>query len=351
MTLDDAEAVVAGCHTAGGRVVVGWDDTAIARAVIERIRSAGVPVVEVAGAQPPHTWGEGTDAVMEAAAVGADRLLDDLLARGVDVQHRDDSGSTALHHAAAHGNLHAIEALVSAGADLDLANHDGFTPHMLALATRQQAAAQRLVALGARASAGQEAELRFRRSHHGTLYWWALIPLGLIATAIGVLWPLSVVDVLVVAAVLVGYAVLSPPRAFWSGGVPRRLRGTTLTLRGVMGRTRQIDLSRVALAAIGGSASGSGAFGARWLVLAHPDGHPVGRRALRRLRIPAGELDEVAARMDRAVVVHLDGFDRDEVLVPVGNLLSGRGVDLSATLRRQLARARRPDADRPDRLR
>ena len=149
VTLDDAVAVVAGCHTAGGRVVVGWDDTAIARAVIERIRSAGVPVVEAAGAQPPHTWGEGTDAVMEAAAVAADRLLDDLLARGVDVQHRDDSGSTALHHAAAHGNLHAIEALVSAGADLDLANHDGFTPHALALATRQQAAAQRLVALGA----------------------------------------------------------------------------------------------------------------------------------------------------------------------------------------------------------
>ena len=86
-------------------------------------------------------------------------------------------------------------------------------------------------------------------------------------------------------------------------------------------------------------------------MLAHPDGHPVSRRGLRRLRIPAGELGEVAARMDRAVVVHLDGFDRDEVLVPVGNLLSGRGVDLSATLRRQLARARRQDADRPDRRR
>ena len=64
------------------------------------------------------------------------------------------------------------------------------------------------------------------------------------------------------------------------------------------------------------------------------------RRGLRRLAIPADELDAVADRVERAVVVTLDGVHRDEVIRTVGNLLSSRGVDLSTSLRRQLADAR-----------
>ena len=75
-------------------------------------------------------------------------------------------------------------------------------------------------------------------------------------------------------------------------------------------------------------------------MLAHPDGQRVSRRGLRRLAIPADELDTVAERVERAVVVTLDGVHRDEVIRAVGNLLSSRGVDLSTSLRRQLADAR-----------
>jgi hypothetical protein len=320
-------------------VVVARDDGPMATAVLDRIGERGVPVVPFAPAGPPHSWDSGTNALIESAAVGSDHILDDLIERGVDVHHRDVSGSTALHHAAAHGNLHAIDALVAAGADLDLPNLDGFTPLGLARATRETAGAQRLADLGAR-PAPPDGTVVFGRGHSGTLYWRLLAPLAMLLTAAAFLWPLSVVDALVLAVALVGYVLLAPPLAFWAGGAPRRLDGSVLTLSGLFGRSRRVDLSGVTAAAIGGSRSRSSALGARWLVLAHPDGERVSRRGLRRLAIPADELDAVADRVERAVVVTLEGVHRGEVIRAVGNLLSSRGVDLSASLRRQLSTAR-----------
>ena len=337
--LAEALSVVGGCHAAGHRVMAARDDGSIAAAVLEQIGERGVPVVPFAPARPPHSWDSGTDALIEAAAVGSDHILDDLIERGADVHHRDDSGSTALHHAAAHGNLHAIDALVAAGADRDAPNLDGFTPLGLALATRETAGAQRLTDLGAR-SAASEGTVVFGRGHSGTLYWRLLAPLAMLVTAGAFLWPLSIVDALVLAAALTGYVLLAPPLAFWAGGAPRRLDGPVLTLAGLFGRSRRVDLEAVTAAAIGGSSSRSSALGARWLVLAHPAGQRVSRRGLRRLAIPTDELDDVAGAVERAVVVTLDGVHRDEVIRTVGNLLSSRGVDLSTSLRRQLTAAR-----------
>lgn len=340
--LDELLSVATGCHAAGHRVVAAWDSTPIALDVVQRLRAAGLPVVEADVTQPPHTWNEGTDALIEAAAVGTDHLLDDLIARGADIHHQDDSGSTALHHAAANGNLHAVDALVAAGADRDLVNRQGFTPHMLAMACRQQEAAQRLETVGADPSPGATtavSTVSFSGSHYGTVYVW-LVPLVLVGALIGFLWPLNLVGWLGVAAYVVAYGVVVPPLAFWAGGVPRRLDGTSLTLRRVTGSTRTVDLADVTLAGAGGSVSRMTFMGARWLLLAHPEGHPVSRRTLRRLLVPSGELDAFAQRADRVIVVPLDGKNRDEVMVPVGNALSVRGVDLSASLRAQLARAR-----------
>ena len=58
------------------------------------------------------------------------------------------------------------------------------------------------------------------------------------------------------------------------------------------------------------------------------------------LGVPAAELDAVAGRMGRVVVVPMAGGRHREVVLAVGNVLSGLGVDLSPGLRAQLARAR-----------
>lgn len=307
VTLSEVAALAASAHAMGARVIAAWDDTPIAREVIERLR-LGTPVVHFAPGRPPHSWRDDTDALMDAAAVGADRLLDDLIGRGVDVDRRDVSGASALHHAAAHGNLHAIDALVAAGAEVDQRNDTGLTPHMVAMATRQHDAARRLVELGADPDADTTSSTTFSRRH---------------------------------AAALHVLAVLRPSGASWTAGAPRRLDGTVLTLRGIAGQRRTVDLRGVTCAAIGGSTLRAPARGSRWLVLAHPEGRTTTRRTLGRLRVPPAELDLLAPRIQRAVVVPLAAVRRDEVILAVGNVLSGRGVDLSRSLRRQLADARR----------
>ena len=65
-----------------------------------------------------------------------------LIARGIDVNHRDSDGMTALHHAIANGNgSHAfIPALIAAGADETIADESGITPLDLASADSNSAA-------------------------------------------------------------------------------------------------------------------------------------------------------------------------------------------------------------------
>lgn len=341
VTLADAVDAAEGCAAAGCRVVVGNDDEPIAVHVVERVRAASVPVEAFAPAAPPHSWGSGTDALMEAASIGNDLLLDDLVARGADVGHRDASGSTALHHAAANGNLHAIDALVDGGADLDLANAEGFTPLQLARACREHDAASRLIERGAAPSgiAGARSGVRFSRAHAGTAYVW-LVPAAFVVVAVAAAWPLTPLVALGLAAFAGAVAVVAPPRPFWLGGIPQRLDATVLTVRRPFGRTRTVDLAEVTVAGLGGSTHRGARLGARWILLGHPAGTPVTRRSLRRLLVPPQDLDALAARMDRIVVVPLAGGRTDEVIRPVGNALSGLGIDLSSTLRAQLVRAR-----------
>lgn len=339
--LDDAVVVAEGCHAAGHRVRAAWDDAPLAEGAIGRIRQHGVPLDVVEGATAPQTWDDGTTALMEAAAHGNDRLLDDLVARRATLLDRDVSGSTALHHAAAHGNVHAVEVLVGAGLDPDERNREGFTPYRLAMATRQLAAAQRLADLGADTGAGAADAVTFHAGHRGTMLVWLVLPvLDLVAAVIIGLTVHPLAGLAFAALTLVVLRWLSPPRAFWAGGAPQRLHGTTLTVRG-LGAARDVDLRLVTTAAVGGGDGRSAARGARWLLLDHPDGAPADRDVLRRLVVPAAELDLLAARIRRVLVVPMAGGRHGEVLLAVGNVLSGLGVDLSPGLRAQLDRARR----------
>jgi ankyrin repeat protein len=79
-----------------------------ARALVE----AGVPV----------------DNLLTAAGLGDTRTLEDLLARGANVNERYEGASTALHAAATHGHTDAVLLLLRRGADAGLRNVWGGTP-------------------------------------------------------------------------------------------------------------------------------------------------------------------------------------------------------------------------------
>jgi hypothetical protein len=337
--LPEVVALAERCRADGVAVVGAWDDTPVARAVIDRLRATGVELLPFAASQPPHFWGSGTTALMEAAANGSDRILDDLLARGVDLGATDDSGSTALHHAAANGNLHAIDALVAAGADVGRANAEGFTAHMLAVACRETAAANRLLELGATVTTGPDTRITFSLAHFATFAVW-LIPLVFVVVLVVALWPLRPLVAAGIAAYVAMVAAVLPPRPFWSGGAPRAMEGTTLVLRGVTGRRRTIDLHDVTLLGMGGSTSRVAHGSARWLLLAHPDGAPATKRTLRKLLVADREVEALADRLQRVVVVVLAGFRTDEVIRPVSAVLRGLDVDVSASAAALAASAR-----------
>ncbi|MDE0805176.1 MAG: ankyrin repeat domain-containing protein, partial [Acidimicrobiales bacterium] len=142
--LDEATSVASAHQAAGGRIHLAHETGPLASQLLERLAANDVDAVRFAAERPPDTWPHGTDALMEAAAIGADRLLDDLVARGADLHRTDDSGSTALHHAAMRGNTHAVAVLVEGGADIEARNDGGMTPRLLALEGGQHETAKQL---------------------------------------------------------------------------------------------------------------------------------------------------------------------------------------------------------------
>lgn len=67
-----------------------------------------------------------------AVSEGDTSLLQQLVRRGVSVQHRDALGETALHIAAKRGRVDAVEVLLEGGADVNARNAAGKTPLDLA---------------------------------------------------------------------------------------------------------------------------------------------------------------------------------------------------------------------------
>jgi len=69
----------------------------------------------------------GQTALHLSAALGFERLLKELLARGVDPDQRDANGYTPLHFAALFGHIDCARVLLRGGADADIVNATGRT--------------------------------------------------------------------------------------------------------------------------------------------------------------------------------------------------------------------------------
>lgn len=334
------------CHQAGGEVHVGSDDGGLATSARAEVARLGVRVVPV-DLDPPHSWPDGTTALMSAAAFGRDRILDDLIARGADLHAVDGTGSTPLHHAAAAGNLYAIDALVRAGADVDRTSSADLTARDVAIAKHEPAAARRLEELGADATAGPRGEVWFSKKHHFMLYVWPALGLFWFVLVVLVLWPATLLNLAILAVVEAAFFRWFVGSTYLAGGAPRRLRGTTLVIRRITAREEEIDLSATVLAGAGGATHDSAKFGGRWIILAHPAGHPIRRASdVRRLRVSSD--DDVAALVAAGsplLVVHVDGTRRNEVLLPLGNLLASQETPMLPSLRVQVDRARAAAAD------
>src|SRR4051794_8922962 len=85
------------------------------------------------------------------AETGDLRRLEDLLARGVDVNARNQEGATALMMAAYQGQLEVVRALTDHGADLNATDFDGDTAVMLADHSGHEDIVRLLIARGAKA--------------------------------------------------------------------------------------------------------------------------------------------------------------------------------------------------------
>lgn len=69
---------------------------------------------------------------LEAARLGKNEVLQQLLAQGVDIDTRDDTGNTALMLAVRHRQVSVVRTLLASGANTRLTNHDGMNALQLA---------------------------------------------------------------------------------------------------------------------------------------------------------------------------------------------------------------------------
>jgi ankyrin repeat protein len=75
---------------------------------------------------------EGRSAIIYAAVSGNVDIIDLLIKKRVDVNHRDSLGNTALFYAASQQRIDAMQVLIEAGADKNAENRQGMTPLMSA---------------------------------------------------------------------------------------------------------------------------------------------------------------------------------------------------------------------------
>lgn len=92
---------------------------------------------------------DGTTALMLAARLAVEDLVEELIAAQADVGARDKWGKTALHWAAAVNNARAARSLLQAGADKDAQDGREQTPLFLAAREGAMEVAQLLLGLGA----------------------------------------------------------------------------------------------------------------------------------------------------------------------------------------------------------
>lgn len=77
-------------------------------------------------------------------------LLQDLIAGGVNLEHKDEKGQTAFFVACRHNNTDMIKALADAGAKMDAADMNGATPLFMSIALFNEAAVRKMMECGLR---------------------------------------------------------------------------------------------------------------------------------------------------------------------------------------------------------
>jgi ankyrin repeat protein len=92
---------------------------------------------------------EGHTALFAAAVACNTDVLDQVLARGPELNHRDRRGATALFYAASQGRLDVLHRLIQHGADVNLPDGTGKTPLMVSVMMNHPDAARLLLAAGA----------------------------------------------------------------------------------------------------------------------------------------------------------------------------------------------------------
>ncbi len=108
-------------------------DPALCAAVMQGHTPLAVALLR-AGADPNETRGTGGQSALWWAAGDGDReLVDALLARGAELDARDQWGANPLQQAASHGNVEVLRVLIRRGADFETPYHDGRTPLSFAI--------------------------------------------------------------------------------------------------------------------------------------------------------------------------------------------------------------------------
>lgn len=130
----------------------GFDDLVLSRREEAAMTRTRIAVLLVALLAPLlATAGDINQDLIEAARTGDAAAVEALLAKGADVNAKDDrTGGTALMFAALEGHTDVVRLLVAAGADVNAEYEEGTTPSMLAARMGHPAVVQLLEEAGAR---------------------------------------------------------------------------------------------------------------------------------------------------------------------------------------------------------
>jgi ankyrin repeat protein len=127
-----------------------WAGPAQDKAFIEAVEKGDLTAAQTALQQGAHVNArsdyQDQTALIVAARLGNEKLVQFLLSQKADVNARDNFKATALMYAAAEGHLPIVEALTAHKADLDLQDNFGKTALMDAIAVQQEAVIKFLLA-------------------------------------------------------------------------------------------------------------------------------------------------------------------------------------------------------------
>src|SRR3990172_6746593 len=115
------------------------------------LKQIALGIVLLAGLQIGTAWGEEelNKAIFDVVGTHDKAKIEALLAKGADVNARDDISRTPLHMAAYEGKKEVAELLISKGADVNAKTDDGCTPLHVAVWWGNKKVTELLISKGA----------------------------------------------------------------------------------------------------------------------------------------------------------------------------------------------------------